>query len=328
MSYYHLTINERESILEYIAKGDSIRKIALKLQRSPSTISRELNRSNSHHSPSKAQKAYLERRRNCHKPRLLDQNSILCEKIAALIQDKHWSPEQIANRLRKEHLPSVSYNTIYRHLNNHNLNQTFNSHGDTGIRRKLRHRGRKRSRNKSRKHQFPKVDYISIDERPNFINQRKRIGDWEIDTVMGKTGSDVLVTAVDRKTRYTLIGRAKHKNAKAVNQTLLTMFLEIPKEFRLSLTPDHGVEFLTLSEIRADIGVTIYWPNPYSPEERGTNENTNGLIREYFPRNRDIKLYTNKDIENCQRQLNQRPRKVLDFQTPEEVFYDKVLHLD
>lgn len=119
---------------------------------------------------------------------------------------------------------------------------------------------------------------------------------------------------------------AQRKNAQAVNQALLTMFLEIPKEFRFSLTPDHGVEFLTLSEIREDLGVMIYWPNPYSPEERGTNENTNGLIREYFPRNHDIKLYTNEDIENCQRQLNQRPRK--DFQTPEEVFYDKVLHLD
>ncbi|SPC40137.1 transposase (fragment) [Latilactobacillus fuchuensis] len=106
------------------------------------------------------------------------------------------------------------------------------------------------------------------------------------------------------------------------------MFLEIPKEFRLSLTPDHGVKFLTLSEIREDLGVTIYWPNPYSPEESGTNENTNGLIREYFPKNNDIKKYTNKDIENCQRQLNQRPRKVLDYQTPEEAFFDKVLHLN
>lgn len=306
MSYYHLTINERESILEFIAKGDSIRKIALKLQRSPSTISRELNRIGGHYSPSKAHKAYLKRRNNCHKSRLLDQNSNLCKKIVALIQNKHWSPEQIANRLKKENLPSVSYNTIYRHLNNHNLNQPFNSRGDTGIKRNLRHRGRKRSPNKA----------------------RKRIGDREIDTVMGKTGSDVLVTAVDRKTRYTLIGRAQRKNAQAVNQALLTMFLEIPKEFRFSLTPDHGVEFLTLSEIREDLGVMIFWPNPYSPEEHGTNENTNGLIREYFPRNHDIKLYTNEDIENCQRQLNQRPRKVLDFQTPEEVFYDKVLHLD
>ncbi|WP_233210608.1 helix-turn-helix domain-containing protein [Latilactobacillus fuchuensis] len=152
MSYYHLTINERKSILEFKANGDSIRKIALKLRRSPSTISRELKRCNKHCSPSTAHKNYLNKRRNCHKPRLLDQNLILCDRIVALIQEKHWSPEQISNRLKKENLPTVSYNTIYRHLNNHNLNQPLSSRGDKGFIRSLRHRGRKRSHNKERKH--------------------------------------------------------------------------------------------------------------------------------------------------------------------------------
>lgn len=152
MSYYHLTINERKSILEFKANGDSIRKIALKLRRSPSTISRELKRCNKHCSPSTAHKNYLNKRRNCHKPRLLDQNLILCDRIVALIQEKHWSPEQISNRLKKENLPTVSYNTIYRHLNNHNLNQPLSSRGDKGFIRSLRHRGRKRSHNKERKY--------------------------------------------------------------------------------------------------------------------------------------------------------------------------------
>lgn len=217
MIYYHLTINERESILEFKVNGDSIWKIALKLWRSPSTISRELKRCNKHYSPSAAYKSYLNKRHNCHKPWLLDQNLILCDRIVALIQEKHWSPEHISNRLKKENLPTVNYNTIYRHLNNHNLNQPLSPRGDKSFIRSLRYRGRKQCLNKERKHQFSKVDYIQIDERPNFINWRKRIGDWEIGTIMGKTGSDILVTAVDRKTRYTLIGRSQYKNAQLVN---------------------------------------------------------------------------------------------------------------
>ena len=105
------------------------------------------------------------------------------------------------------------------------------------------------------------------------------------------------------------------------------MFRQIPKEFVLSLTPDHGREFLQLDQIRDQLGVTIYWPDPYSPEQRGTNENTNGLIREYFPKNQNISIEQIKDIDYCQQQLNQRPKKILNYETPKEVLFDKVLHL-
>lgn len=143
MSYYHLTISERESILELTARGHSIRSIALRLKRNPSTVLRELRRCPGKYSPSKAQQDYRKKRKRCHKPLVLQHNSSLCELIAQLIQSRKWSPEQISNRLRLEGLPSVSYATIYRYIESHNLGLPLFSHGNTGIRRSLRHRGRK-----------------------------------------------------------------------------------------------------------------------------------------------------------------------------------------
>ncbi|WP_057878657.1 IS30 family transposase [Levilactobacillus paucivorans] len=327
MGYHHLTIKERESILELLARGLSIRGVALRLHRSPSTISREIRRIPRHYSPSEAQESYHSRRQHSHKPRLLEQLPEVCAQVIEMTREHHWSPQQISQRLKLENKVTVSYNTIYRHIENHNLNLPFSSHGDTGIRRDLRHKGRKRHHPGDRKHREPKVDYIPIQERPNFVNNRTRIGDWEIDTILGNVGESVLVTAVERLTRYTLIQKAKRKNGQSVNEALTTMFDQIPKEFVLSLTPDHGTEFLNLAEIREKLGVTIYWPDPYAPQQRGTNENTNGLIREYFPKNKSLEPRTDEEIKSCQWQLNHRPRKVLDYCTPEEVLFDEVLHL-
>ena len=323
MSYHHLTISERESILELQARGHTMRSIAIRLHRNVSTISREFRRLDSKYSANQAQKNYRQRRRRCHKPHILSQQTDLRQLIIRLILEQQWSPEQIEGRLKHEGLASVSYATIYRYIESHNLGLPYTSHGDTGIRRNLRHRGRKRHIKNTRKHAQPKVDYIPITERPAFINERQRIGDWEIDTVLGKVGGVVLVTAVERRTRLTLISLADKKDSVCINKALLSMFEDIPKEFQLSLTPDHGTEFLQLSQISDQLGVTIYWPDPYSPEQRGSNENTNGLIREYFPKNQAIK----KDVEPCQNKLNQRPRKTLNYLTPYEVFFDKVLHL-
>ena len=132
---------------------------------------------------------------------------------------------------------------------------------------------------------------------------------------------------VDRLSRLALIKKIDHKETGDVNQGLIDLLGSIPKEFVHSLTPDHGREFLGLDEVQERLGVTIYWPDPYSPEQRSTNENTNGLIREYFPKGVDIDNYTEKDVDFCQYQLNRRPRKVLNYETPYEVFFDKPLHL-
>ncbi len=140
---------------------------------------------------------------------------------------------------------------------------------------------------------------------------------------MEETEYSVLLTVVDRQSRLVLIKKINYKETADVNQGLIDLLGPIPKEFVLSLTPDHGHKFLSLNDIRERLGVIIYWPNPYSPGERGTNENTNGQIREYFPKRTDIDDYTDKDISFCQHQLNRRPRKVLNYETPYEVFLKK-----
>ena len=144
---------------------------------------------------------------------------------------------------------------------------------------------------------------------------------------MGKTGHAVLLTVVDRLSQLVLIKKINHKETADVNQGLVDLLGAISKEFVHSLTPDHGREFLSLNDIQERVGVTIYWPDPYSPEERGTNENTNGLIREYFPKRTDIDDYTDKDVSLCQHQLNCRSRKALKYETPYEVFFEKTLYL-
>lgn len=144
MSYIHLTIKEREMLMCLKVNGLSIRAIALRLGRSPSTISRELKRCSGNYSASDAERDYHKKRQNCHKPLLLDLHPQLCQKIAHYILELHWSPEQIASRLIKEGQWCVSYNTIYRHIYKHNLGEKFSSHGDTGIKRHLRHKHRTR----------------------------------------------------------------------------------------------------------------------------------------------------------------------------------------
>ncbi|UUF81206.1 IS30 family transposase (plasmid) [Xanthomonas oryzae pv. oryzae] len=160
-----------------------------------------------------------------------------------------------------------------------------------------------------------------------FINQRQRIGDWEIDTVIGRTGHFILLTVVDRLSRLTLIKKVARKDSQEINKGLVELLGAIPKEFCSFYYTRSWDRIFHLDEISERLGVTVYWPDPYSPEQRGTNENTNGLIREYFPKRTDIDNYTEQDVEHCQKQLKQRPRKVLNYETPYEVFFDKPLHL-
>ena len=300
MSYHHLTLDERECILVLRSHQLSIRNIALRLQRSPSTISRELRRLPGEYKACEAQANYQIARLRSHKPSILSNAPTLRTRIADLIIEHHWSLEQIAARLKSEHVANISFNTIYRDIEQNNLGLPFTSRGDTGIRRCLRRKGHKRYPRGARKHATPQVPYVPTSERPNFINNRSRIGDWELDTVLGKVNEEVLVTLVERKTRYSLIAKARHKDAESINDTVLSLLRSIPKEFVHSITPDHGVEFLHLEEVAAELAVMIYWPKPYSPQERGTNENTNGLIRDYFPRNKLIRGHSDEEVHRCQ----------------------------
>ncbi len=331
MSHYqHLTIKERESILFMSGEGKGIRGIAKALGRAASTISREISR-NKHrdvYSPFGAEKAYRNRRKRCCRKKILSipENREIVQK---LFFEQQWSPEQIANRLKKECSGVVvSYTTIYRAIYAGLLEKEKLSHGARGAARKLRHRGKKRH-TKNTEETRGKIRISNpIEERPVEANMRSELGHWEADTVAGKTGSSCMITLTDRKSRFLLLKKVPKKNAEFVKQGILELLSALPPEYVRSVTPDRGKEFSRHAEITEKMGgLQFYFPKPHAPWERGTNENTNGLIREYCPKSVDLELFDDSYFVTLANKLNHRPRKCLGWNSPYEVFFDVVLHL-
>ena len=356
-AYHYLTPTEREYIMVQRAKGRSITAIAAALGRSKSTISRELKRNNSggSYSASKAQEQYDNRRLVCRRKRKLDDPELF-----ALVKDRflkeHWSPEQIQYRLRREDSPhSISYATIYRGIYAGRFNDPDRVKSG---KQRLRHRGKQRRRKGDpARDNFPVVHELS--ERPPEAQARARIGDWEADTVAGVVGGAVLLTLVDRKSHYLHCVRLEKKTADGVNAAMIEV---LHGQTVHSITPDRGKEFARHAVAAEALGVKIYshppkasygvasprrttayclrrcalsetfggWlyiPPPYQPWQRGTNENTNGLLREYFPKYQDIAQYPDEYIEKAVLALNNRPHKCLQWRTPYEVYFEEVLHL-
>lgn len=332
MSHYkHLSTKERESILLMLGAGKSIRKIAGALHRSPSTISREINRNctnNTSYSPSESVLNYYKRRKNCGRKKIFT-DSFAVKIVQDLILEHQWSPEQIAYRLKYENNPfQVSYTTIYRAIYSGMLETHKLSHGERGIVRKLRHRGKTRHR-KDKEETRGKIKISNpIEDRPDSANNRSELGHWEADTVAGKTGSSCLITLTDRKSRFLLVKHIPKKSAAFVTDGIIEMLKALPKERVRSITPDRGKEFSKHSQITAALNdVQFYFPKPHSPWERGTNENTNGLIREYCPKSKDMSDFDTQFFIDFTNKINHRPRKCLGWKSAFEVFYGVVLHL-
>jgi len=332
MSHYtHLSIEERESLLLGIGEGKSIRKIAKELRRSPSTISRELKRNckkRESYSPGKATKNYSKRRKNCCRQRIL-KNALAKELIQNLLLEQQWSPEQIDNRLKLEKNEiQVSYSTIYRSIYLGDLEKEKLSHGQRGVVRKLRHRGKTRHKKGNEERRGKIVISYPIEERPEGAQNRTELGHWEADTVAGKTGSSCMVTLTDRKSRFLLGKRVSRKAAAEVEEGMIALLITLPRELRRSVTPDRGKEFNNHPRISDALGaMPFYFPKPHAPWERGTNENTNGLIREYCPKSVDMNSFDASYFDEFIDKMNHRPRKCLGWKSPAEVFYDTVLHL-
>jgi IS30 family transposase len=328
--YKHLTLNDRETILVGIHTGLTQQQIADRIDRSKGTISRELKRNGGRESYSvqAAQTGYEQRRLKSRRPRLLDRPE-LQRLVVTYIVDQHWSPEQISARLRFEHSGwSISYNTIYRGIYLNNLGEPLKSRGARGIPRQLRHRGKTRKVKgtvNERRGRFN--DAPSIHDRPASAENRTRFGHWEGDTVRGKVGKAGLVTLVDRRSRYLIAERVPKVNSSFVAKAVIAGLSVLPNGRVRTLTPDRGTEFAKYAEIESVLKASLYFPDPHAPQQRGSNENTNGLIREYFPRNTDLDLLTGQEIRDFIDQLNNRPRKVLGWNTPSEVFFGKKLHL-
>lgn len=333
--YKHLSIEERENLYLLKGQGKSVREIGRILDRAPSTISRELKRGRCpKHSylPHRAQYRYEKRRENCGPKKILSDPNAR-EKIRHYIEDLHWSPEQISNRLKLEgNSLQLSWITIYRAIEDglYDKPPVPYQHRKKAdyFRTKLRKKGKRRKKNGTERRQGKYPIAHSIEERPDEAQLRTAIGHFEADTVAGVRGGARLITLVDRCSRYTLATKAPDARAETVKELMIRMLGALKANQAKSVTPDRGHEFAQYAEVTEALpNITFYFPPPYSPWERGTNENTNGLLRELLPKGQDIAPVSEEDIQDFLQLLNLRPRKCLGWRTPFEVFFDLLLHL-
>lgn len=310
--YHHLNIIERENLYVFLSMGYSIRKISKELNRSASTISRELKR-NPEYIPTKAQEHYHEnRKRSIRKPILSDKE--LLRDVTFFIGRMYWSPEQVSNRLRKEGNKSISTSTIYRALDNGLLRDTLRYY----LRFKYKKIGKSKKANK-------KCFSKSIEQRPVSANDRSETGHWEGDTIVSHKSKATIVTLVDRKTRYLTAGKAKNKESSEIRKVVVTLLKKTHTPIK-SITFDCGTEFTENQIMEAELATDVYFAHPHSPWERPSNENTNGLLRQFIPKRHDINSFSDDDIDSFVSLLNLRPRKCLNWLTPFEAFSLLPLH--
>ena len=331
--YRHLSPSEREDIMLMRHGGASVGEIARAIGRSKSTVSRELARNSCRrggagefYRASTAQRRYEDRRRRCVRRRRLD-DPALAGLVMAKICEGRWSPEQVAGRvaLERPDLP-VSRSTIYRAIGRRELDPPELAGTARGIKARLRHKGKRRHRAGGPEERRGKVPGMRpISERPPEAEARSRLGDWEADTVVGKGAGACLVTLVDRRSGYLEGGRAASHTAAAVRDVEVAALSAHPGS--RTVTPDRGKEFAAFAEVEAACGVEFFFALPHHPWQRGTNENTNGLLREYFPKGTDFGEVADGEVSAVYDAVNMRPRKRLGFRTPYEVHYSKALHL-
>lgn len=323
-SYHRMSLAEREELSILYAQGEGLRAIARTLNRSPSTISRELARNRTGFNY-RAVTAQSKAERRCYrKPRKLVVDGRLRHTVLSLLR-KQWSPEQIGDHLSRVHPnePSlqVSAETIYSYLYvlpRGELRRELLSH----LRQHRKNR-RPRSRGTDRRGQIPEM--ISIEERPPEVADRTIPGHWEGDIILGRRHQTALGTLVERTTRTVLLVRLPARDATSVRKAFARKLRYVPTQMRLSLTYDRGKEMAEHKLFTRDTQMKVYFAHPQSPWERGTNENTNGLIRQYFPKGTDFNEVSAYQIRKVQDRLNGRPRKVLNAQTPFEAF-TQLLH--
>ncbi len=322
----HLTSEEREEIRASLSAKMSIRAIARLLGRSPSTISREVarNRGRRYY---KALDADRRARKMAKRPKLgtLEINPELRQLVMEKLALK-WSPEQISGWLkveysRQKHM-QVSHETIYKSL--YVRSKAIIHHSFTEYLRRKRPMRHSRFHARSGDRGFINIiNGVSIHERSKNIENRKSLGHWEGDLVSG-SGNTHIATLVDRKSRFTIILKLAGKDASSVHQALLAAFRKMPSRYRKSLTWDRGMELAKHADLTQAIGLPVYFCDPQCPWQRGTNENTNGLIRQYFPKKTDLSPHSQETLNKVATQLNERPRKTLNFKTPSHMIEKSV----
>ena len=318
MRIKQLTLKERYHIWTSLKQGRKQKEIAESIGVHPSTICREIQRNKDkttqEYHYTFAEGTASKRQKNKVK------YTVITSKIKMYIKAKlkeDWSPEQIAGRMKREKGFSICHETIYRYI-------YYNKLRGGRLYKHLRHKNKK-YHSRSNKYQRRGIisDRVSIDKRPKIVEKKNRIGDFEIDTVIGLNHVGALVTVVDRKSKYAIIQKVSSKRAKEVTEALITMLHPL-KNITKTITSDNGKEFAYHKQVSEALDTDFFFAHPYSSWERGLNEHTNGLIRQYLPKKTDFTQISKEEIITIQDKLNHRPRKILNYRTPYEVFFTEV----
>jgi IS30 family transposase len=320
MNYKHLSILEREKLQELLWQKKSIRYIAGVLGRSPSSISRELRRNypqeQKRYTPRLAhEKALVKRTQRGPEERL--KNDVIRDYVIYHLK-LGWSPEQIAGMIKKEKLGSISHEAIYQYIYHqmHRDGWGYVKPGNEDLRLYLRRKQKRRTHHGLRKTtKLERISGKSIDMRPHIVEKRRRLGDWEGDTVESCDHKPGINTIVDRKSGYVLITKVKDKTSVSTVETMKRL-ASFPCH---TVTLDNGSENTNWKDMEEATHASVYYAHPYHSWERGTNENTNGLIREYFPKGTDFTQIPDEEIAKVEYILNTRPRKRLNWSTPLQV---------
>lgn len=308
----HLTVVQRYTICVMKKQGYSQKDIAHTIEKDKSVVSRELKRNcdkrSNKYNADLAQRKYQQRQRD--KPKNIRFTEDVKQRVEELL-NKDYSPEQIAGRARVKKIPCVSPERIYQHI--------WENKKDGGnLYTHLRRKGRKyRKRGNAKDTRGVIKDRVGIEQRPAFVEEKVRLGDLEIDTIIGQNHKGALLTINDRVSRITWIAKLNGKNAEELAQKTIEVLSPI-KDLLNTITADNGKEFANHKIISKELDIDFYFAKPYHSWERGANENMNGLIRQYFPKGSSFDNISNQDVQRVQDILNNRPRKKLNFLTPNE----------
>lgn len=325
MRYQRLSADERETISRMLVSGCSLRTIARALGRNASTISNEVSAGGSNPSTYRATRAHRRATRNAGKRKLWKRKVLLLPRLRRYVYAKlrlRWSPEEIAHKIIERYpddmMMRVSPETIYAYL--YVLPKGGLKKELLVCLRRERKRRHKRKRGETPIFERKIADMLSIEERPAEVADRIVPGHWEGDLLIGKNRQSALGSLVERTTRTTILVPLKNRTAEEVRKAFAKEARKLPAQMRLSLTYDQGREMAEHMIFTKDTQMQVYFAHRASPWERGTNENTNGLVRQFFPKGTDFSKISRRAVKHVQHLLNGRPRKVLNWATPYEVF--------
>lgn len=315
--YKHLTYAQRCQIPALLKRRIPKGIIANDLGIHRSTLTRELSRNSGlrGYRHKQAQRKSEARRSTASASSTLKMTPDLIAAVRFVLENYQWSPDQISGFFLSNQIASISAETIYRHI-------WSDKRAGGKLFQHLRHRGKKYNKRGAKNAGRGLIPgRVDIDQRPDVVEEKSRIGDWEIDTIIGKNHVGAIVSLVDRASKYTRIHLVPNKKAAVVSDAIVSELKDL-KGKTLTLTADNGKEFAGHAEISKALNAKIYFAKPYASWQRGLNEHTNGLVRQYFPKKTRFDKITQQDVKKVEMLLNTRPRRILNFKTPTEVFYE------